>query len=189
MSDAFAFGATPDEFDVTVDHVRRTVTIYGELDIATVPLMVEAARPLQNTPDPITVDLQEVIFIDAGALGALVALRNQQTSNATILRVIGNAKVVRIVGLIGLDSLISTDANVSRLTTPPDPDPFDRYKQASIAHQSLQAARWDSSVATAETPVQAQATEAALAESATELNAARADYLRDPGPDSRPSST
>jgi hypothetical protein len=60
------------------------------------------------------------------------------------------------------------------------PAKFDRYKQASIAHQTLQGARWKLREATAETQSQAQATEAALEISATELNSARADYLRDP---------
>jgi hypothetical protein len=61
---------------------------------------------------------------------------------------------------------------------------FDRYKQASIAHQMLQATRQatrrEPGEATAETESQAQATEAALATSADELNAARAEYLCDP---------
>jgi hypothetical protein len=57
-------------------------------------------------------------------------------------------------------------------------DPFDRYKKASIAHQALQDRRWKLDDADADSDGQAR--EAALAAAATELVAARDDYLREP---------
>jgi anti-anti-sigma factor len=49
-------------------HVR------GELDIATVPLLLEAFRCARG---PVTIDASELSFIDARGLGALVAANNR----------------------------------------------------------------------------------------------------------------
>lgn len=98
------------EFWVGVDHVSRCVTVGGELDLATVPTMVDAAATLQGiTAGDITMDLEAVTFIGAGAFGALVHLRAQQDSQHVSLHVIGNALVARIAELCDLGALIRSD--------------------------------------------------------------------------------
>lgn len=86
------------------------MTVSGELDLATVPSMVDAAATLQGiTAGDITVDLAAVTFIDAGAFGALVHLRAQQDAQQVALHVIGNARVARVAELCGLAALIGYD--------------------------------------------------------------------------------
>jgi hypothetical protein len=61
---------------------------------------------------------------------------------------------------------------------------FDRYKQATLTHQSLTAERMSLGVprdATVEHLAAIDQADVALDIAATELNAARQDYLRDPG--------
>jgi anti-anti-sigma factor len=95
------------DFDVYVDHVARCVEVVGDLDLATVPLLVDAAVSLRtNPPRDITIDLESVTFIDAGAFGALVGLSNVQYAQGALLHLVGNAHVRRIAGLCGLDSLL-----------------------------------------------------------------------------------
>jgi anti-anti-sigma factor len=117
MSDACS--PLPDycaEFRVDVDHAARRLTVSGELDLATVPRMVEGAATLQGIiAGDITVDLEAVTFIDAGAFGALVCLRAQQDAQQVVLRIIDNARVARIADLCGLTALI-------RFTQPASPE-------------------------------------------------------------------
>jgi anti-anti-sigma regulatory factor len=99
--------AIPPDFDVYVDHVSRRVEVVGELDLATIDLMIEAAETLRTEPPrDITVDLGSVTFLGAGAFGALVGLSNIQHAHDALLHVIGNSRVRSIAGLCGLDSLL-----------------------------------------------------------------------------------
>jgi anti-anti-sigma factor len=97
----------PPDFQISVDRTDRRVSISGELDIATVPLMVEAAALLQSRPGDITIDLELVTFIDAATLGALVLLTTQQRQQAAQLHVLGNAHVSRIAQLGGLPAMVT----------------------------------------------------------------------------------
>ena len=100
---------TPTGFDIYVDHTSRCVEVVGDLDLATVPLMVDAATSLRTgLPRDLTIDLAAVTFIDAAALGALVALSNVQQADGASLRVVGNVHVRRIADLCGLGSLQAT---------------------------------------------------------------------------------
>jgi anti-anti-sigma factor len=95
-------------FSVEIDHVRRVVTVTGELDIATTAFLVDAAGSLRAiAPGHVTLDLSGVSFIDAGALGALVGLRRQHAMRGTAFTVIGSQCVVRIAEICGLADLIN----------------------------------------------------------------------------------
>lgn len=99
-------------FQVKVDHAARTVAVSGELDMATVPSMVRAASLLLNDGSAcLTIDLAAVTFIDAGAFGALVGLRNEQSRRQASLKVIGNARVESVAALCGLSCLARPTAH------------------------------------------------------------------------------
>jgi anti-anti-sigma factor len=62
------------QIDLDVAHARVALT--GELDLATVPVLREAAAVLlSETAEEITIDLGGLQFIDAAGLGEIVCLR------------------------------------------------------------------------------------------------------------------
>jgi anti-anti-sigma factor len=97
----------PHIFDLHVDQVSRRVSVTGELDLSTVPLLVEAVAELQTIPGAVVIDLQSVTFLDASALGALVRIDAGQRELATELRLQTNARVRRLARLGGLESMIA----------------------------------------------------------------------------------
>lgn len=107
------------DFKVEVDRIAQTVTVSGELDMATVPRLVQAASlVLEDTPDILTIDLRAVTFIDAGTIGALVGLQNEQASREGALTVMSNRLVTRIASLCGLSCLLeprSMDCDIATL--------------------------------------------------------------------------
>jgi anti-anti-sigma factor len=95
------------DFWVRIDSSRRTLQVGGELDLATTPLLLEAADVVLATPGGLTVDLTAVTFLDAVALGALVGLRRRQSDNRAELRVFGNTRVHQIAAAGNLGSMVS----------------------------------------------------------------------------------
>ena len=62
------------QIDLDVAHARVALT--GELDLATVPVLREAAAVLlSETAEEITIDLGGLQFIDADGLGEMVCAR------------------------------------------------------------------------------------------------------------------
>jgi anti-anti-sigma factor len=78
------------QIDLDVAHARVALT--GELDLATVPVLREAAAVLlSETAEEITIDLGGLQFIDAAGLGEIVCLR------ATTLIAAGRPRLPRRV--------------------------------------------------------------------------------------------
>lgn len=97
----------PTGFDVYIDHVARRVEVVGDLDLATVPYLIDAAVSLRTDPPrDITIDLDLVTFIDAGAFGALIGLATFQRDHGVDLHISANDHVKRIAGLCGLDEML-----------------------------------------------------------------------------------
>lgn len=97
------------DFDVYVDHVARRVEVVGDLDLATVPHLIDAAVSLRTDPPrDITIDLDSVTFIDAGAFGALISLANFQRDHGVDLYITANEHVKRIAAFCGLDAMLGS---------------------------------------------------------------------------------
>jgi anti-sigma B factor antagonist len=74
---------TPTPFEIKADTTgsAATLTVVGELDIATVPeLRAQAQRALDPTVTSLTIDLAGVEFIDSSGLSLLIEL-NEQAHN------------------------------------------------------------------------------------------------------------
>jgi anti-anti-sigma factor len=96
-----------EHFAVGIDFPTHRVTVRGELDMASAPVLVDAVTALTGPAAcDIAVDLRAVTFIDASSLGALVGLGARQRSRGTNLYVVGNAIVARLAAFCGLESLI-----------------------------------------------------------------------------------
>jgi anti-sigma B factor antagonist len=84
-----------------------TVTISGEIDIATSRAMRDA---LATGPGPahLEVDLSAVTFMDASGIGVLLAARQQAVDGGGSLTVRAPSEaVLRLTGVLGLDELLA----------------------------------------------------------------------------------
>ena len=89
---------------------RRTITMSGEVDIATVDqLLAEAYACLEGPAEVCEVDLSGVTFIDSSGLGALVRIRNvaQDRGKQVVLTNIP-ASVGRLLEVTGLADVFGT---------------------------------------------------------------------------------
>jgi anti-sigma B factor antagonist len=85
-----------------------TVTISGEIDIATSRAMREA---LAAGPGPahLEVDMSAVTFMDASGIGVLLAARQQAVDGGGSLTVRAPSGAVRrLTAVLGLDELLAT---------------------------------------------------------------------------------
>jgi anti-sigma B factor antagonist len=94
-----------------------TVTISGEIDIATSRTMRDA---LATGPGPahLEVDMSAVTFMDASGIGVLLAVRQQAVDGGGSLTLRAPSGAVRrLTGVLGLDDLLATRC------APPAPRP------------------------------------------------------------------
>ena len=85
-----------------------TVTISGEIDIATSQAMRDA---LTTGPGPahLEVDLSDVTFMDASGIGVLLAARQRAVDGGGSLTLRAPSWAVRrLTGVLGLDELLGT---------------------------------------------------------------------------------
>jgi anti-sigma B factor antagonist len=63
-------------FDLAIDYARRILRPGGEIDVATAPILLDAANALIATAvGDLTIDFAEVTFADSGLLHALLDIR------------------------------------------------------------------------------------------------------------------
>ncbi len=86
-------------FDDLVDG-RSVVRVVGELDVVTVPALHDALRSVVG---PVTIDARDLTFVDAHALGALVAVNNR--IGVSLLH--ASAHCRRVFDVCGLSFLLS----------------------------------------------------------------------------------
>ncbi|MFF2198751.1 STAS domain-containing protein [Streptomyces sp. NPDC058157] len=72
--------------DVTTHPRQAVVTVSGELDTDTSPLLTQAADALVRHGRTLVLDLAAVTFIDAAALNMLLALRHRARSHGAALQ-------------------------------------------------------------------------------------------------------
>lgn len=99
-------------FDVARTTVagRPTLTVRGELDIATAPRLAEAADAvLAGSPPALVVDLSPTAFLDSSGARALVALARRAAAAGVSLHVVapvGNRPVRLPLDLLELNSVV-----------------------------------------------------------------------------------
>src|SRR5262245_17478003 len=91
-----------DDFSVwlRVLHARTIVRVVGELDIATMPMLTEV---LESAPGPVTIDADQLTFLDACALGALA--RADQRKGVSVRHARPHCR--RIFELCGLEGMLA----------------------------------------------------------------------------------
>lgn len=91
--------------DVHTAGLRQVVTVSGDLDLHTAPLLrLELLGQIRRGHDHIVVDLDQVTFLDSVALGVLVGARTALADvDGTLEIVCGNPGRLRIFQITGLD--------------------------------------------------------------------------------------
>jgi anti-anti-sigma factor len=104
-----------DEFRVDVDHRQRLICILGDLDVATVLLLDDAADNLQSARSgSVTLDFASVTFCGASGLGAVVRIHNRQVVAGERLSLTGmSPQIERVFRVGGLEALLSPESQAS----------------------------------------------------------------------------
>ena len=85
-----------------------SVTISGEIDIATSPAMGDALAAGRG-PAHLEVDMSAVTFMDASGIGVLLAARQRAVDGGGSLTLRAPSWAVRrVTGILGLDQLLVT---------------------------------------------------------------------------------
>lgn len=94
---------------------RSVVTVAGELDAHTAPLLEAETGPLSSSPGgALIVDLSEVSFIDSTGLGVLVtALKHTREAGGTLDCVVATPRVLKVFALTGLDVVIPLHSSLA----------------------------------------------------------------------------
>ena len=89
------------------------VSVAGELDLFTAPQLGSLLdRSIEQGATSVTVDLSEVTFLDAAALGVLVRAAQHFGSDSGTLRVIcPDARLRRLFEITGLDEMLTICAS------------------------------------------------------------------------------
>jgi anti-anti-sigma factor len=79
----------------------------GELDISTIPLLMERLRPHRQPERQVVLDLRRVMFMDCYALGHIIAAHAASATEGWTLRVrVETPAVLRLLDLTGAARLL-----------------------------------------------------------------------------------
>jgi anti-sigma B factor antagonist len=105
---------------LTVDIDTRgsavVVSVRGELDLATVPVLrdrLDTVGEVSDAPSPLVVDLSAVTFIGSAGLALLVDLHNKCTGRGTPMALVATGSVVpRAIQVTALDQVFAMHGSV-----------------------------------------------------------------------------
>jgi anti-sigma B factor antagonist len=105
---------------LTVDIDTRgsavVVSVRGELDLATVPVLrdrLDTVGEVSDSPSPLVVDLSAVTFIGSAGLALLVDLHNKCTDRGTTMALVATGSVVpRAIQVTALDQVFAMHGSV-----------------------------------------------------------------------------
>lgn len=119
-----------EEFRITVRYIAENTVIEltGELDLATVPVLIARLDGLdsldEQRPLYLVADVTALTFCDCSGLGALVRAYNRATATGGWLRVCGVAGILKkVIELTRVSSILSCYADVAEALAAPAPDP------------------------------------------------------------------
>lgn len=107
------------DFNVEVSRDERgvVISVSGELDLATSPVLDAALIRAGAAAERVTLDLRKVSFMDSTGLSVLVkAQRHATESDQPLVVMTGNDQVLRLLNLTGVADRLT-------LITPPEGSP------------------------------------------------------------------
>lgn len=104
------------------DHAIAAVA--GEIDISTVGQLRERLSELAASRRHLVIDLNQVTFIDATGLSALIATANRAAAHGTSLHVVcARPKILELFRLTGLDRRLPPAPTLDEALAGPGPPP------------------------------------------------------------------
>lgn len=83
-----------------------TITVTGELDLATAPVLREALTQCFSEPQQIVVDTRKVTFLDAVGAGVLVAAAHRAAEDGRRFIVMPSPRVERVLALVDTEQTV-----------------------------------------------------------------------------------
>jgi len=96
-------------FDLELDFARRYLTPSGEVDVATVPILLDAAKAfMASTVGDLTIDLAGITFADSALLHALEEIRRDLRAQGAGLWLVNEpACVLRLFRVSGFRAMLA----------------------------------------------------------------------------------
>jgi anti-anti-sigma factor len=91
------------------------ITLYGDHDLATKPLLLEALAGVQRGEQRVVIDLQHCTFVDSTIIGAILSACHADSSKKPDISVVmpdDTSYVYRALSVIGLRDLVPTQLSV-----------------------------------------------------------------------------
>jgi anti-anti-sigma factor len=102
--------------DIDVRGNAVVVSVRGELDLATVPVLrarLDTVGEVSDSPSPLVVDLSAVLFIGSAGLALLVDLHNKCVERGIPLALVATGSVVpRAIQVTALDQVFAVHPTV-----------------------------------------------------------------------------
>jgi anti-anti-sigma factor len=102
---------------VDVDQTARVIAVAGELDMATVDIMMRAALPLAAEPGNLTIDLSSTSFMDSSGLNGLLSLARAVRRYGRLIVRGARPNVRRVFEMSGIEG-----SEPLLVLSPPDPE-------------------------------------------------------------------
>ena len=110
MSHSAAFAVQVDGADTPCP----VVSVCGEVDLATAPQMDSCiAAVLASGPRTVVLNLSKTTFMDCSGLAVLLGMKAQLPAESVVMLHEPKPFILKILGILGLDSLISVEASAA----------------------------------------------------------------------------
>jgi anti-sigma B factor antagonist len=95
--------------DATSEGHTTTITADGEIDLATVNTLRSAiTKAMQRGANHVTLDLDQVSYIDSSGLGTLIGAHKRLTASGGTLTIrCSQPRVLRLLAVTGLDRVLT----------------------------------------------------------------------------------
>ena len=99
--------------DSSAEADTATITAAGEIDLATVTSLRDAiTRAMQQGARHLTVDLDEVTYLDSSGLGTLIGAHKRLVSSGGTLTIrCAQARVLRLLTITGVDRVLTVTSH------------------------------------------------------------------------------
>ena len=111
-----------DNAEVTIDVASPIpiITVAGEIDVATVPLLSRRIEEIPVGSPAVIVDLSELTFIDSSGLSALVTCHNRLQNGehqGVVQLVVSRPAILNLLTITGLLEIFQVVATMEEATT------------------------------------------------------------------------
>lgn len=90
----------------SVDVRGRTVSVEGDLDLASAPIFEASVEPMRDTPGDVTIDASALAFIDSSGIRSILGLARHLEGRGRVRIVAASEQVLRVLDLVRADAVV-----------------------------------------------------------------------------------